>query len=425
MTTDAGAYRYALPLGIAWEGDAQSRLAGGLALARVRRGRQVGLLTDGFAVPDFARSVVAAMQGDVTTGTGDEALAFSSDGLDVEADAELEWLTAEQSNSSMILGQSVVLKLLRKLEAGVHPDAEMVRYLVAGGFEAVPPVLGETRRVADDTLVMLAQRFVHNQGDAWSWTLAALDRMATNEEGTFANYATFARTLGRRLAEMHAVLARDSDDAAFAPATMDATGADALAADVSADVEAALARVATAGLDGEAAEWLAGHAPALLARIRAVAADAVGQRVTRIHGDLHLGQVLVTGGDVMIIDFEGQPAKPLAERRAKDLPLRDVAGILRSFDYATAVADRSRPPGPDTEALRAERRYVRFCTDARATFLDAYREARGEDPDPALLDLLLVAKAAYEVGYEAANRPDWIEVPVDGLYRAARRLVGE
>jgi len=425
VTTDAGAYRYALPLGIAWEGDAQSRLAGGLALARVRRGRQVGLLTDGFAVPDFARSVVSAMQGDVTTGTGDEALAFSSDGLDVDADAELEWLTAEQSNSSMILGQSVVLKLLRKLEAGVHPDAEMVRHLVAGGFEAVPPVLGETRRVADDTLVMLAQRFVHNQGDAWSWTLAALDRMATNEEGTFANYATFAATLGRRLAEMHAVLARDSDDAAFAPATMDATGADALAADVSADVEAALARVAAAGLDGEAAEWLAGHAPALLARIRAVAADAVGQRVTRIHGDLHLGQVLVTGGDVMIIDFEGQPAKPLAERRAKDLPLRDVAGILRSFDYATAVADRSRPPGPDTEALRAERRYVRFCTDARATFLDAYREARGEDPDPALLDLLLVAKAAYEVGYEAANRPDWIEVPVDGLYRAARRLVGE
>lgn len=422
VATDAGAYRYALPLGIAWEGDAQSRFAGGLALARVRRGRQVGLLTDGFAVPDFARSVVAAMQANVT-GDGDDALAFSSDGLDVEADAELEWLTAEQSNSSMIVGQQIVLKLLRKLEAGVHPDAEMVRYLTAHGFEAVPPVLGEVRRVANDTLVMLAQRFVHNQGDAWSWTLAALDRMATNEEGTFANYAHFAETLGRRLAEMHIVLARSSDDAAFAPETMDAAGAARLAADVRSDFERALRQLG--GLEGEAAEWLAANADAVVGRIDAVAAAAQGQATTRIHGDLHLGQVLVTGGDVMIIDFEGQPAKPLAERRGKDLALRDVAGILRSFDYATAVADRARPPGPDTEALRAERRYVRFCHDARATFLDAYRAARVQDADPALLDLLLVAKAAYEVGYEAANRPDWIEVPVDGLYRAAKRLVGE
>lgn len=424
VETDQGAYRYALPLGIAWEGEVQSRFAAGLALARVRRGRQVGLLTDGFAVSDFARSVIAAMQGDVVVGEGEAALAFASEGLDLAEDAELEWLTAEQSNSSMVLGQSVVLKLLRRLEAGVHPDAEMVRYLVAGGYEAVPPVLGEVRRVGDGTLLMLAQRFVHNQGDAWSWTLAMLERLATDDSATFANYASFAETMGRRLAEMHDVLARPSDDPAFAPEPMDADGAAHLAADVRGDVERALTQIAAAGLTGEAAEWLAANGDAVATRIESVAAGAVGALRTRIHGDLHLGQVLVTGGDVMIIDFEGQPAKPLAERRAKDLALRDVAGILRSFDYATAVADRSRPPGPDTEALRAERRYVRFCHDARSVFLDAYRAARDVAVDPALLDLLLVAKAAYEVGYEAANRPDWIEVPVDGLYRAARRLIG-
>ena len=158
--------------------------------------------------------------------------------------------------------------------------------------------------------------------------------------------------------------------------------------------------------------------------MRDVARATAGERLTRIHGDLHLGQVLVTGGDVMLIDFEGQPAKPLAERRAKDLALRDVAGILRSFDYATAVADRSRPPGPDTEALRAEHRYASFCHNAREAFLDAYVAEAGEAPDAARLDLLLVAKAAYEVGYEAANRPDWLEVPVDGLFRAGRRLIG-
>ena len=424
VETDKGLSRYALPFGIAWEGEVQSRFAAGLALARVRRGRQVGLLTDGFAMSDFARSVIAAMQGNVVAGEGEGALAFSADGLDLPEDAELEWLTAEQSNSSMVLGQSVVLKLLRRLEAGIHPDAEMVRHLVAGGFEAVPPVLGEVRRVGDDTLLMLAQRFVHNQGDAWSWTLGMLERLATDDSATYANYANFAETLGRRLAEMHAVLARPSDDPAFAPEVMDEAGATRLAADVRADVERALAQIAVAGVTGEAAEWLVTHGAAVAERIEAAAAGAIGAQRTRIHGDLHLGQVLVTGGDVMIIDFEGQPAKPLAERRAKDLALRDVAGILRSFDYATAVADRSRPPGPDTEALRAERRYVRFCHDARSVFLEAYRQARDVAVDPALLDLLLVAKAAYEVGYEAANRPDWIEVPVDGLYRAARRLVG-
>ncbi|MFS0773672.1 maltose alpha-D-glucosyltransferase [Sphingomonas sp. 1P08PE] len=424
VETEKAAHRYALPLGIAWEGEPQSRFASGLALARVRRGRQVGLLTDGFTAAEFGRSVLAAMRAGATLGTGDDAMACSAEGLDVDDDAEIEWLTAEQSNSSLVIGQSVVLKLLRRLEAGVHPDAEMVRHLVAGGFEAVPPVLGEVRRVADDTLLMLAQRFVHNQGDAWSWTLGVLERLATEDETTFANYRNFAETLGRRLAEMHGVLAQPTDDPAFAPETMDAAGTGRLAEQVLADVDNALAQIRAAGLEGEAAEWLVTHADALADRVRAVAGSAVGERRTRIHGDLHLGQVLVTGGDVMLIDFEGQPAQPLAERRAKDLPLRDVAGILRSFDYATAVADRSRPPGPDTEALRAEHRYANFCHRARAAFLDAYTAASDGEPDAALLDLLLVAKAAYEVGYEAANRPDWLEVPVDGLFRAGRRLVG-
>ncbi|GGB24836.1 trehalose synthase [Sphingomonas metalli] len=425
VETDRTAYRYALPLGIAWEGEAQSRVAGGLALARVRRGRQVGLLTDGFAVADFARAIVDAMRAGATIGEGEAALACTSDGLDLPEDATIEWLTAEQSNSSLVIGQSVVLKLLRRLESGVHPDAEMVRYLSAHGFEAVPPVLGEARRAADDTLVLLAQRFVHNQGDAWGWTLGVLERLATDDTTTFANYASFATTLGRRLAEMHAVLAAQTDDAAFAAETMDAARSGELAEGILADWRNAVDRIAAAGLGSDAATWLLDHRDQVADAVRRGAAGAEGQRLTRIHGDLHLGQLLVSGGDVTFIDFEGQPALPLAARRAKDLPLRDVAGILRSFDYATAVADRSRPPGPETEALRAEHRYAQFCHHARETFLDAYRSASTDAVDTGLLDLLLVAKAAYEVGYEAANRPDWIEVPTDGLYRAAKRLVAE
>ncbi|MGN6377236.1 MAG: hypothetical protein ACTHMG_17000, partial [Sphingomonas sp.] len=153
------------------------------------------------------------------------------------------------------------------------------------------------------------------------------------------------------------------------------------------------------------------------------------------HGDLHLGQILVTGNDVMIIDFEGEPKRPLAERRGKDLALRDVAGMLRSFDYAAAVAERARPAGAETWQAHADEGAAMFRARAVEAFLTGYAnphataEAEAEpeaasETDP-LLDLFLIEKAAYEVGYEAANRPDWIGVPAAGLARAAADLIAK
>src|SRR6185437_3872261 len=155
-----------------------------------------------------------------------------------------------------------------------------------------------------------------------------------------------------------------------------------------------------------------------------------GMLKTRVHGDFHLGQVLVSSGDAYIIDFEGEPARPLDERRAKTSPLRDVAGLLRSFDYAVAVAS-GRAQGPLHASPGQATVLDRFAHDASEAFLTAYRAGHAESPqqwvseamEPALLDLFLLEKAAYEICYEVANRPAWLGIPVYGLVRIAARVI--
>ena len=435
VTTPGSEAVYTLPLGIAWEGEAQGPYASNLALARVRRGRTVGLLTDGFALTSFADSVLTGMRdGAVVPSDGGELRFSAAPALDLPPDAAPEWIAAEQSNSTMIIGRQAVLKLLRKVAPGPHPDVEMVRYLSEKGFANVPPMLGTVTRVegGEQTLLMLAQAFVYNQGDGWQWTLSALERLSTDTERSFSNYTNFAANLGRRLAEMHAVLGADSPDPDFAPEPVSLEQADKLGGRIKGEVDKAIGRLRGATL-GEAeqhhADYLFAHRDALIDRISQAVRAAVGARRTRIHGDLHLGQVLVTGSDVMFIDFEGEPTRPLAERRAKDLALRDVAGIIRSFDYAAAVAERSRPAAAETWEAHAEEGAEMFRLLAIESFLRGYRGEAEDAPatstaDP-LLDLFIIEKAAYEVAYEAANRPDWIGVPAAGLARAAASLLSE
>ncbi|MET1754194.1 maltose alpha-D-glucosyltransferase [Novosphingobium sp. RD2P27] len=430
VTTDARTETHTLPLGISWEGEIAGPFASNLALARVRRNRHVGLLTDGFAVPAFARWVVAALHRGESVPFGEGVLHFvATPELDIEPDAAPEWLTAEQSNSTMVLGERAVLKLLRKIQSGTHPDAEMVRYLTRGGFENTPPILGEVwlEKDGERSLMMLAQRFVYNQGDGWGWTLGMLERMASDAEWSFSNYGNFAENFGRRLAEMHQVLAQPSDDPAFAPEPLDAARAEALANRVIEQFDKALSLLPGAELgegDREQATMLQERRDAIVDAIRQVARGAKGRTRTRIHGDLHLGQVLVVGSDVMIIDFEGEPAKRIEERLAKDLPVRDVAGVLRSFDYAASVARRNLPTVAESQEEQAEERYACFREDAVQAFLRGYYGVEEGGPDR-LLDLFVLEKAAYEVAYEAANRPDWLNVPVCGLALTAQRLLNE
>ena len=213
-----------------WDDEPAGPFAHQLALARVRRGREVGLLTDGFDLPDFARGVVSSFQDGrrIETLAGELVFAATS-AFDLTPDMAAEWPSTEQSNTSVIIGQRAVLKLLRKLTVGVHPEAEMTRVLTERGFANTATLLGEVSQVGEDgtRTVMLLQRFVYNQGDGWTWTLdylkRTLDEHATSEdapEDALQGYGALAGQLGRRLAEMHAVLAQPTDDPAFAPETM-------------------------------------------------------------------------------------------------------------------------------------------------------------------------------------------------------------
>jgi maltose alpha-D-glucosyltransferase/alpha-amylase len=438
VETSLGTARYTLPLGAAWEDEASGPFAPNLALARVRRGRRVGHLTDAFFNPAFARAVLLGLKENARLPTPEGELVFEAAGpLDLSDEPELEWLAAEQSNSTVVMEHRAVLKLLRKVESGVHPEAEMTRFLTERGFRNAPQLLGEVREELRDGSVrtlMVVQGFVYSQGDAWTWTLDYLKRRADDlamredaeSEPAFPGYESFARTLGLRLGEMHAALSQPSRDPAFAPEPAGEEAVQAWADGVRGQLGAALAAVSAHGdwpdLDERAAagRLLAEH-ERLMALVGELAAAGRGSRLTRIHGDLHLGQVLVTGGDATIIDFEGEPARSLAERRAKSSPLKDVAGVLRSIDYAAAVAARG-PVADPAAAERARALLQHFRASASAAFLEGYAETRGPADGP-LLDLFLLEKAAYEVCYEASSRPDWIGVPLMGLAALAQRLL--
>ncbi|MBV9250012.1 MAG: maltose alpha-D-glucosyltransferase [Acetobacteraceae bacterium] len=450
IEADAGGEktRWLLPLGIAWEERPTAALLAQLALARVRRGARVGLLTDGFALPGLAFSIMESLVLRHRLGTEDGEIRFLPtsrlNDLTVGHDAEIQWLTAEQSNSSLIIGTVAMLKMFRRVAAGPHPEAEMGRYLTEHDFANTAPLLGEVVRIGADGeshALAIVQGFIRNQGDAFTWTLELLmrglsdlaggDESAAADAERHADYADIAALLGRRLGEMHAILCQSSDDPAFAPEKASAE----LAQEWAHQAERQLDSAFTA-LGGQWDERMTPEIDALLAKreeliavVRRLAEAGVGSTITRIHGDLHLGQVLVANGDVYIIDFEGEPAKPLARRRAKDCRLRDVAGMVRSFDYAAAVVERkSRESHAHLSDARREAFLDGFLQRASEAFLTSYREASGikdAEREARLLDLFLIEKAAYEIAYEAANRPTWIEVPLRGLIRLSNALLSE
>jgi maltose alpha-D-glucosyltransferase/alpha-amylase len=449
-TTTSGTARWLIPLALVWEGELASTLSRQLALAHVRRERRVGLLTDAFAVPAFAHQIIALLAQGACRASPDGEIRFEPtldrvDSLQLPAEAEINWLSAEQSNSSLIVGDAVMLKIFRRIAGGQHPEAEMGRYLTQQGFANTPALLGEIARIGPDGTrfsLAIAQGFVRNQGDAWSWLLdqllRALDDLTAPaaagdaEADHMSDYEVLAAAIGQRLGDLHVVLARPSEDPAFAPATATAQDVARWREHTRARLEAAFAVIAERKKwdrpDDEArAAVLQKSRRALLAALHELAQAGAGSLMSRIHGDFHLGQVLVVSGDVYIIDFEGEPARPLAERRAKSSPLRDVAGILRSFDYAAAtIIDRKNVGSAPVSDERRDEFIARFRVCAPQAFLKAYRatmSATGATVSERLLDMFLLEKAAYELTYEAANRPSWLGVPLAGLSELARRVL--
>jgi len=317
----------------------------------------------------------------------------------------------DQSNTSIVFGDELILKVFRRLEPGLNPDVEIGRFLTARGFTRVPALVADADYVADEgsgSSALMLQRFVPNDGNAWQMMLRTAERAAC---------VALAETLGRRTGELHDVLSSDRDDPAFAPEPYTRTDLDALADGMrafGARQLVLLREVASNGADfAGASRALADsaldRADALFARFDALrhVPDA-GSRI-RCHGDYHLGQTLVADGDVVILDFEGEPARSLAERRTKSSPLRDVAGMLRSFSYAAAASKRD----------------ASWERDVTTAFLDGYRAAAGHIHGlPAfgasfdtMLDAFSLDKAFYELGYELNNRPDWVHLPLTALSR--------
>ena len=414
---DVSGERYALPLAVAWEDAPSHPFEATLALARVRRGARIGLLTDGFAVPAFARAILSGLGHGC--GPGNLVCRAGPALVELPADAQIEWPGAEQSNSTLIVGRQAVVKLFRRLVDGIHPEAEMVRELTERGFTGIAALMGDVH--FKDAAVAVVQRFVDNQGDGFQWSLEQVGRLIDDKavadadsETDFEAYRNFIAVVGRRLGEMHAVLAQPSDNPDFAPETADAGTVSAWRTRLRAQFEEADRLRDLGGRD------------AILTRVEAALAEAEGLPLTRIHGDLHLGQVLVAGGDAIIIDFEGEPAKPLAERRAKNSPLRDVAGMLRSFDYVRGVVERTdRLVSTSQSADRARALLEEFGNTARMAFLDGYAQGRArplDDRERRILTVFALEKAAYEIAYEANNRPDWIDVPLAGFTKLAGSL---
>ncbi|MFB4367600.1 MULTISPECIES: putative maltokinase [unclassified Pseudomonas] len=448
---------YQVPLGYVGEQDAGGGLPQQLALAQLRRGGQLGLLTDGYTLPGFVRHVMGQLSTRSVLGWQGSEIQFVPTARLQElgdlSNAKVKLISAEQSNSSAIIAEQAVLKLVRRVLPGIHPEAEIGGYLTAAGFAHIAPLLGEVRRVDEQGVphtLMILQGYLNNQGDAWQWTLNNLERAVREElaggqaeqnnmHGALAELETFAGLLGKRLGEMHVALGQASDNPDFGyHETGDAEVAE-WSQSITAQVREALKVIAEGRghLPGEAAnqaDWLAARHAQILERVDDLARRSAGGIRMRVHGDLHLGQVLVVQGDAYLIDFEGEPTRTLEERRAFYSPLKDVAGMLRSFDYAAAMVTRSAQNNHATPSDEQARRHIAelYRSQARTAFNEAYRLAAADLPhawhdregEVAALALFCIEKAAYEIMYEARYRPDWLEVPVQGLIELSNYLLG-
>jgi maltose alpha-D-glucosyltransferase/alpha-amylase len=443
---DAHAMReqYSLPLALAWEHEPDSGAlrTADWTLAKIREHARVGVLIDGFADPRFCMEVARTVATNSELKMDGGTLRFeATDQLRTLVDRSLEPVEhfgGEQTRTRVILGESIFLKAYRRLIPGTNPDAEMTHHLSDAGFRYVAALVGAVRWEAPDaesTLLVALFQFVRNQGQAWGYALDHLERFATSlvsepvarEQDPHALINAQMRTLGRRVGELHAVLARDSTDPAFAPepitdADLSAwyAGIAALANELLESLKDRLPTLPEA-VQGKTRELLAIR-DRLLETVRQSCVRTPGLLKTRVHGNLHLKKVLLVADDFLITDFDGDMNRQPPERRSKTSALHDVATVLRSFDYARATTlDRAIAVRPDLHE-RAAVAFDEWRHGVSEAFLFGYRQGLGDahrgvgvDATERLLRLFQIERALYELSDELKNRPSWVGVPLDAL----------
>lgn len=372
-------------------------------------------------------------------------------------------MKAEQSNTSVVYGDQLIMKLYRRLEAGTNPDQEIGRFLTEKGFAYTPPLAGALeyqKKPGQPMTVALLQGLVPNVGDAWQFTLDSLNNFFPQALASQADvpeislststlldlaeqsppplamdllgsYLDAASLLGRRTAEMHLALSEGSGNPSFTPEPFTSF----YQRSIYQSMRSLLGQVfhtLRSGLKGlpepvqQDAEAVLDLEEEILGRFRLILNRKIAATRIRCHGDYHLGQLLRTANDFMIIDFEGEPARPLSERRIKRCALRDVAGMLRSFHYASHVAllNQITSGGADPADLKALQQWARFWNVwVTTTFLKSYLASsanaafipRTRWELQVLMDAFLIEKAVYELGYEMNNRPDWVAIPAQGI----------
>jgi trehalose synthase-fused probable maltokinase len=361
---------------------------------------------DALADPAHARELLHLMRRGVDVQAGDGTLGFrwfgsASDGATVE----VRPVGVEQSNSSIVFGEALILKAFRRVEAGVNPELELLRFLSERDFPHIAPIAGWFQyegRLMDATLGVV-QEFLAGATDGWEF---ALDALATGPEAFLAR----VRDLGTVTGEMHTALGSEAADPAFAPEQPSTEALAILTATIDEEIE----RIFVEMPDLEALEPIRGRGQDVQERLQTLANVGAGGRVIRTHGDYHLGQTMLAERGWVILDFEGEPGRPISQRRLKRSPLRDVAGMLRSFSYAAAGSRILRgKPAPEGWEERA-----------RETFLDGYFAAvdpsllpPGQDATRKMLAIFELEKAVYELRYELNNRPDWVAIPTAGIVR--------
>jgi maltose alpha-D-glucosyltransferase/alpha-amylase len=437
---------------LAWEDTEEERLKNLAAgtLAKVRQQARVGVLADAFADEPFARAVVRAIGSGLEVPTSGGRMRFVPTRVHTElvgpdlAELPVRRPQAVSSNTTVTLGSRLLLKGYRRLRSGIMPELEIGRYLTeVARFSNAVPLAGHVEHVASDgtvTTLALLQAYVYNQGDGWTYTQNYLGRyLETRPEGepvppaeTHGAYLALVKILATRTAELHRAFTLSTGDPAFDPEPASPHDFAAWKARVRDDARATLALLERrlpdlTGAVAEAAQGLAVRAAEVMEIVESAALPRGAMSKTRHHGDYHLGQVLLHENDFVIIDFEGEPERPVAERRDKHSPLRDVAGMLRSFDYAQWSALRAAAKSPE-EYARLLPLAATWQAESRRAFITAYAAAVTDcglyssfDDAAGLLRLFELEKALYELRYEINNRPDWIHVPLAGIRALAAR----